>query len=120
MELLTKTILPVKQKGDTLSTAEVNSLNNTVNALVDCVNVLIKKYCNLNSEIGDDSRTFTLAEVVTLVPQSRRSPGMSVRFLGEDNIYHTYIYLNSEIGNAFWTNLENWYPDNTIIDGGVW
>lgn len=120
MELLNKTILPIKQKGDGLSAAEINSMNNTINLLVDYVNIVFKKYCNLNAEVNDDTRVFTLSEAVLLVPSSRRTPGMTIRFLGDDNIYHTYIYLSSQVNNESWVDLNNWYPDNTVIDGGVW
>lgn len=118
MELINKTILPTKSKGDGLSAAEINSINVAVNSLVDYVNSNLRKYCDLSIEKGDD-KSFTLTQAITAVPTARRSLGMTIRFLSsEDKLYHNYVFLGRDI--SAWDNLDNWYIDNSVIDGGVW
>lgn len=120
MELIDKTILPIKQRGDGLSAAEINSINTTVNSLVDYVNACLKKYCDLNVEVGDNTRVFTLSSAIEAVPVGRRGLGMTIRFLNSSNLYSTYVYLGRELTTSAWRNQDNWTVDNTIIDGGEW
>jgi len=119
MELINKTTLPTKQRGDGLSAAEINSLNTTVNSLVDYVNANLKKFCNLNMEYGD-SRNFSLGEAISLIPVTRRSLGMTVRFLESSGKYVEYTYVGRNIDSSSWANTANWVLENTLIDGGVW
>lgn len=120
MELINRTILPTKQKGDGLSAAEINSINNTVNSLVEYVNANLRKYCNLGIECGD-SKKYTLSTAISAVPEGRRSLGMTIKFLSsEDDLYHSYVYLGKELTSSAWLSIDNWFVDDTVIDGGVW
>ena len=120
MNILAKTGIPVKQKGDGIKVEEFNTLNSTVNSLVDAVNYLLKSFCNVNSEVNDWTREFTLQEAIGLVPESRRQPGIRVMFLSEDGIYLEYVYNYQYTSSDYWNNLDNWSIAINQIDGGTW
>lgn len=121
MELLNRTILPKKERGDGLTAAEINSMNDTINLLVSYVNKYLNKFCDINIEIDDNTKTFTLEAAIKAVPTNRRSLGMTIRFLkDEDNLYHNFVYLGKSLSEESWLDVENWFLDEYIIDGGEW
>lgn len=120
MDTLSKTGVPIKSSGDSLSHQDINNINSTVNTNVTVSNYLLKNFCNLNDEVNDYSREFSLRDAINTVPISRRKPGMKIRFLSGAGIYSEYIYSGDDSVGS-WTDENNW--DNVsfnIIDGGEW
>lgn len=121
MNTLGKTGVSNKVSGDSLSHQDVNNINSTVNLNVDATNYLLKNFCNVNDEINDYSKIFSLEEAINQVPVNRRKPGMKIRFLDSSNIYREFIYMKSNTNQEDWINKANWMPDGVdIIDGGEW
>ena len=121
--LLNKSGVPVKNPGDGLSHRDINNINSTVNSAIDVINLDLQDYCNLNQEVNNYSRIFTLSEAISLVPRSRRKQGLKIKYLASENpkSYHEYIF--SFIGNftdSDWENTNNWSLPFTEIDGGEW
>ena len=120
MELLNKTRVPVKSSGDGLSHKDVNNINSAINNTVDVVNLDLINYCNINQEIKNYSKTFNFQEAVNLVPQSRRSPGLRLKYLGLDNSYKEFIFSCPSVTKENWVLEENWKLPFDNIDGGEW
>ena len=120
MDLLKNTGVPIKNSGDGLTHQDVNSINSTVNNAVDTINTNIKNYCNINQEVRDFSRTFTLEEAIVLVPQKRRLPGLVIKFVDRDNQFKEYLFNEISVTESNWTNLNNWKLPFNHIDGGEW
>lgn len=120
MDLLNKTGVPVKNPGDGLSHKDVNNINSAVNNAVSAINLDLKNYCNINQEINNFSKRFSFSEAVDLVPISRRSLGLRLRYLGLDDKYKEFIYNLSDISPDSWSKEENWILPFDKIDGGEW
>ena len=120
MNTLEKTGVPTKQSGDGLSHQDVNAINSTANSNVDATNYLLRNFCKLNDEINSFTRTFTLAQAIDIVPESRRKPGLKIRYLDNFNVYREYTYSGADTTSDNWTNEDNWFPGTNIIDGGEW
>ena len=56
MDLLDRTDVSNKNPGDSLTSADINSINNTVNAAVSYINENLKDFCNANAEINNYER----------------------------------------------------------------
>lgn len=124
MDLLNKTGVPIKYSGDGLKHTELNSINSTTNSCVDGSNYFLKSFCNVNTECNDYGRVFTLEQAIKQVPESRRSPGLKIRFLSEYDMYVEYTYSYVDVTSENWLDVNNWScntvgPGN-IIDGGEW
>jgi hypothetical protein len=120
MELLSKTSVKTKSQGDGLTSKDVNSINDTLNNLIDVVNAYLKKYCDVNIECGSSTKTFTFENAALAVPESRRNIGLKLRFRGIDNKFYEYVFSGTNIEGEEWTKEENWLPIMTIVDGGEW
>ena len=121
MNTLEKTGVPTKYSGDGLSHQEVNATNSVANANVDATNMLLKNFCNVNDEINSYTRTFTLEEAIAQIPDTRRKPGITVKYLDIYNVFREYTYSGTDTSTENWENLENWCPGGVNeIDGGVW
>lgn len=124
MELLNSTGVATKYSGDGLNHIEFNSINSTTNSCVDGANYLLKNFCNINVECNDFGRTFTLDQAIKQVPETRRSPGLKIRYLSEYGTYIEYTYYYTDVTSENWLNTNNWNCDTigpgNIIDGGEW
>lgn len=121
MDTINKTGVPSKTPGDSLSHQDINAINSTTNYNVDATNYLLQSFCNINAEVNNYTKTFTLEEAISTVPESRRNPGMKIRFLSSDETYVEYTYGNSSIEDESWENTDNWRSvSSNIIDGGEW
>lgn len=116
--LLNKTGVGQKGVGDGLKANDINSINATVNKEVDVINDLLCTICNINQELGDYSRQLTLGIALSLVPEGRRTPGMSIRFLNLDNRFVEYIFCGEDIED--WSDTNYWKPFIARVDGGEW
>lgn len=87
MDLLDRTDVSNKNPGDSLTSADINSINNTVNAAVSYINENLKDFCNANAEINNYERKLTLSGAIRLVPEARRRSGLKIRFLGSEGAY---------------------------------
>lgn len=117
MEIIQKTGVPTKNKGDGLSSTDVNRINGAVNQSIDANNLFLKIIFDANLEQGT-TRSYTLQEAIILVPESRRRTGLKVRFLTSTGIYDELIYIGDDISSENWNNPDNWSRGSTIIDGG--
>lgn len=118
MNTISTTTVPIKKVGDGLNAEEVNSINGILNQEVAVGNSYLKNFCNLNQELEDYTKTFSLSEAIANVPESRKNPGIELKFLGLNKKYLYYTYMGSDLTG--WSNLNNWNPSVTIIDGGEW
>lgn len=116
--LLNETGVALKGVGDGLKANDINAINNTVNKEVAVINDILCTICNVNKELGDYSRQFTLPIAIALVPEERRTPGMSVRFLNMQGRFVEYIYCGEDAEN--WMITDNWKPFVSRVDGGEW
>lgn len=119
-ELLEKTGIPSKNKGDGLSSQELNIINSRINDEVDICNSYLRNFCNVNQEMGDDNYTIrmSLSEALKAIPESRRLPGMSIKFLTDSGKFVEMVYCGEDVEG--WELTENWAPIVSRIDGGEW
>ena len=120
MDLLNKTGVPLKSSGDGLSHKDINNINSAVNNSIDVINLDLKNYCNINQEMRNYSKTYTFSEAVKLVPKSRRSSGLRLRYLDLDNSYKEFIFSCPEVTEENWIEEDNWKLPFDVIDGGEW
>ena len=119
IEYLNKTGLSF-ESGQKLSAASLAKMNDTINDLVDAVNTLLSGICDINQELRDPVRTFTLGEAIEVVSNNRRARGMKIRFLGDAGKYMEYSFIGTGLDDATWKNEENWESGPDVIDGGEW
>lgn len=102
--------------GQKLSSSDMNILNRSINSLIEAVNKIMNSEININLEEGSKEK-YSLEEALSLVPKSRRIPGIKLTFLGESGLLETYTYLGGD-----WDNFKSWglSENETIIDGGEW
>ncbi len=117
MDIIQKTGIPTKNKGDGLSSADFNKINSAVNQNVDANNLYLKSLFDANLELGTD-RYYTLEEVISLVPVSRRRIGFRVRFLRASGSYDEQTFTGNSLED--WSDLSKWGHGGGIIDGGEW
>ena len=119
MEYLNKTGLDFSA-GQKLKASDLKTMNNAINDIVDAVNNLLRGLYDLNIELDDFDRTFTLGEAIQTVSDLRRARGMKLRFLNKNNKYVEYSYIGRTLDTIDWNNLDNWTTTLEIIDGGTW
>lgn len=121
MNLVQETGVPVKGIGSLLSSKEVNQINSTVNEEVAVGNAFLKNECNINAEIGNYARQYSLLDAIKIVPQDRRTPGMKIKFRNSKNTFSEFIFCGSGVSNEDWENTNNWINGAaSTIDGGEW
>lgn len=122
MNTVDKTGVGRKNKGDKLSSDDINKINSSLNSSIDAINYSLKDSCNLNLEVGDFNRIFTLEEAISLVPVDRRVPGLEIRFLSAENNFSLFIYMGQNVDSDSWENLSYWLDlrNTNYIDGGLW
>ncbi len=119
MDIINKTGVPHKNKGDGLSSSDVNRINSTVNLGIEANNLFLKSTFDINLEYGT-TRTYTLGEVIAQVPTSRRRIGMKIRFLNAPKEYEEFTYVGEDLEVETWNDTHNWSHDCNFIDGGEW
>ena len=117
--IISKTGVSTKNKGDGLTASDVNKISGTVNTVVDAINPILASYFNVNAELGS-SNSYTLSEAIELVPRNRRGKGIDVKFLNKLGSYNSYTYYGETDSDDDWRNLNNWENSVNIIDGGEW
>jgi hypothetical protein len=116
MDIIQKTGIPTKNKGDGLSSTDFNKINSAVNQNVEANNLYLRSIFDANLEMGTN-RYYTLEEVVPLVPASRRRTGFRVRFLSSPGFYSELTFIGDSLD--YWDDLEYWCRvSGNIIDGG--
>ena len=117
MDIIKKTGLTF-ESGARLSAADLSKMNNIINALVEAVNNLMLACFDVNQELNDFSRTFTVSQAIGIVSQSRRQKGMKVRFLSESGLFAEYSYRGDSLSDADFLDSENWVSGIEVVDGG--
>jgi len=115
MDIIQKTGIPTKNKGDGLSSADFNKINSAVNQNVEANNLYLKSIFDANLEMGTD-RYYTLEEVIPLVPANRRRIGFRVRFLSSSGFYNEQTFIGDSLED--WGDTTKWGNGSRIIDGG--
>jgi hypothetical protein len=115
MDIISKTGIPTKNKGDGLSSADFNKINSAVNQNVEANNLYLKSMFDANLELGTD-RYYTLAEVIELVPANRRRTGFRVRFFSSPGFYDEQTFTGDSLDD--WSDVNKWGHGGGIIDGG--
>ena len=106
-------------KGEQLTARKLQIMNDKINELVKTANNFLCGLCDINVELNDFDRVFTLPEAIGIVSQTRRMKGMKVRFLASNDCYVEYSYIGSTLEDSDWYNLENWSIfEDPVIDGG--
>ena len=105
MDIISKTGIPTKNKGDGLSSSDVNKINSAVNQSVEANNLYLKSIFDANLEMGTD-RYYTLEEVLPLVPQNRRRLGFKVRFLSSTGFFDEQTFIGDSLED--WDDPNNW------------
>ena len=106
-------------KGEQLTARKLQILNDKINELVRNVNNMLEGLCDINVELNDFSRIFTLSEALEVVSKTRRMRGMKIRFLGQNETYQEYSYVGETVEDADWNNVDNWSIfEDVVIDGG--
>lgn len=121
-DLISKTGVGPFQAGSRLSSADINAINDTLNTLVDTVNMILKGSANINLEEGSNFQKYTIQAAAEKIPESRRSYGMRLFFRDTEDRWGTHTYNGETLDDGDWTNPENWIPnaDTGVIDGGEW
>ena len=117
MDIIQKTGIPTKNKGDGLSSADFNKVNSAVNQSVEVGNMYLKTIYDANLENGTD-RFYTFDEVVVLVPGNRRRVGLKIRFLMSSGFFEELTYVGDDLDIVSWKDRNNWCHGGSIIDGG--
>lgn len=101
--------------GQKLTSDALNILNNRINDLVTAMNVILKDNLNVNTELED--KEYDLQDFLHLVPESRRNPGLKVRFLDKTGSWVECIFIGND-----WFDEKNWLLslDSGTINGGEW
>ena len=118
MDIISKTTVPSKNKGDGLSSNDVNSINGTLNSCVSAINPMLQGYFNINAESGNFSRSYTAQEAISAVPLGRKCIGLTVRYKDENNDFIEITFVGESTED--WDNLDNWVTSKRYIDGGEW
>lgn len=112
------------ESGKGLKSTDLNAVNNKVNELVNIVNNMDRKEINYNAEEGEYSVAYHLEDILDTIPESRRKPGVVIRFIEQVNaskVQWSSYYWDAKSPDK-WNNLEYWrpYTEDEIIDGGEW
>lgn len=119
MEYLNKTGLDFSA-GQKLKASDLKIMNNSINNIINVINNLLRGLYDLNIELNDFDRTFTLGEAIQMIANVRRSRGMKLRFLNKNNKYVEYSYVGTTLDTIDWNNQDNWTTTLEIVDGGTW
>lgn len=124
MNILEKTTFTF-EAGKGISAAQLQEMNNRINALIDNVNELVLGVFDVNRELKAWSASYTLEEALAIVSEQRRQLGMKIRFKKRDgdsdnfnNIYCEYSYIGSSLETIDFCNTDNWAAGIDYIDGG--
>jgi hypothetical protein len=73
---------------------------------------------DVNQELNDFTRTFTLSQAIKIVSHSRRQRGMKIRFLRESGLFAEYSYRGASLSDSDFQDGENWVSGIEVVDGG--
>ena len=104
--------------GVKLTAAQLTTMNDTINALVDVVNRLLLACFDVNLETGNFEKNYTLSQAIDVVSANRRQKGMKIRFLTDTGNYVEYSYVGSTLNDADFRSTRNWITGVDIVDGG--
>lgn len=117
MKLINKTAAKFVD-GQKPTLADLQRLTETVNSLVEAVNLMLKGKVDLNFEYNDQERQFTISEAAEAVLNKRRAIGQKLRFKNMNNKYVEYSYVGSTLDEESWLDENNWVISLDTIDGG--
>ena len=124
MNILEKTTFTF-EAGKGISAAQLQEMNNRINALIDNVNELVLGVFDVNRELKAWNASYTLEEALAIVSEQRRQLGMKIRFKKKDgdastanDIYSEYSYIGSSLESVDFCNVENWASGIDYVDGG--
>ena len=118
MDTINKTGIPTRNKGERLSSSDFNTINGTLNQVVDAVNPMLTSKINLNAETGNLNKMYTKEEAILAVPNSRRQKGLTLRYYTKPGYFDEITFLGDSIED--WDDLDYWGMGGNIIDGGEW
>ena len=129
MDTLKKLTLRFKS-GEALTSESLNSIVTAINKTNDTINNILKSYCDINQETGQQI-AYCLGTAISLVPESRRSFTMKIRFIENIDMvgdvptnlrYVEYFYTGPKsFDNETWLSETSWTKNvPNIIDGGTW
>lgn len=119
-DLINTTGVPYKNKGDALSSSDINKINTTVNQCVGAINPMLKSVFNVNAETGLEDKQYTFDEAVRLVPTGRRTRGLKIKFLQSGDFFNEITFVGDSIEEVYWVDQNNWSNGGNMIDGGDW
>lgn len=122
MNILTTTGISKFISGEALTADKLNRLNDTINALVNTVNYLLKDTCDINQELNSQE-PLSLEKAIKVVTESmgRRMIGMKIRFINLSGNHVEYFYIGPDVSDSEWNSVVNWELFTpAIIDGGTW
>ncbi len=129
METIDKLNLKFRS-GEALKSDSLNSLVTAINDVNDVVNNILKSYCDINQETNQQI-PYSLSQAIALVPESRRSFTMKIRFIETADVidgvstnirYAEYFYTGpKDFNTETWLDETSWTRNvPSIIDGGLW
>jgi hypothetical protein len=100
--------------GQKLTSDAINKMNDTINSLVQKVNLVMKTEININLELGDGK--YDLSDFLYMIPENRRIKGIKVRFINKLGEWTECIYTGNDFEDPKSWNLSI----GKNIDGGEW
>ena len=111
------------EPGTKLNVDDLNKISTTLDAVIDNVNAIVLSCFDVNLELGDYNRTFTLSEAISIISSIRRQLGMRIRFKVEGGLVAEvaeYYYIGETVADSNFSNTDNWVTTTpSIIDGGM-
>lgn len=103
------------KKGQALSANSLNLMNDKINELVLVVNRLLRDRININIEILGTTEPISFSHALEMIPENRRTPGVTIKFNNAESGWSTYIWTGRT-----WESKESWtkISDTDTIDGG--
>lgn len=106
------------ESGQKLTASDLQKLNNTVNNIVDAVNLMLKGKVDLNIELGDTEKTYSLKQAIEAAKNIRRELGQKIRFRALSGNFVEYSYIGKDLSDMSWSTEDNWTTSLDLIDGG--
>lgn len=98
--------------GEKLTSSQLNILIGKINEVIEYINKdVIPNEINLNRELGDMEKIWTVGQALAAIPSERLSPGIKVSFLGNNGWVTWY---NNPITGVWETDYF------TELNGGEW
>lgn len=122
-ELLSRPNVSEKKEGDRLYHTDINEITKSISRTAGEVNNRMMSFCNINVEELNKNfnKQLTLSEAIGYVKNSRRLPGMIIKFIeNPSGEWVEYKYRATTL-NSDWNDLGNWEKvgEINVIDGGL-